>query len=229
MAHREITGPSVGRSETSSAPVSSVTSLLLRWSEGDPTALNALMPLVYDELRKLAEHHMRGERAWSTTPRTGLVHEAYLRLANAKALDLRGRAQFFGLASTMMRHILVDHARERRAGKRGGGATMESLNATTGLGVDGMSPQVQAALSVPDDSLDLIALNESLQRLEALDPQQGRVVEMRFFVGMSVEETADAMQLSPATIKREWATARAWLLRDMGADTTRSGPSNASE
>lgn len=221
MAPSTFSAPIFDPIESASKPKSDVTSLLQRWSDGDPDALNALMPLVYEELRGLAEHHMRRERAWSTTPRTGLVHEAYLRLANVKSLDLRCRAQFFGLASTLMRRILVDHARVRRANKRGGGASMESLNATVGTGfdgIDGMSVQMQIALTAPDESIDLLALNESLLRLEELDPMQCRVVEMRFFVGMGVKETADALQLSPATIKREWATARAWLLRDMGGN-----------
>ena len=191
-----------------------VTGLLHRWSGGDRAALDQLMPLVYDELRRLAAQHMRGERAEHTLPGTGLVHEAYLRLADQSALDLRCRAQFFGLASSMMRRILVDHARARRAAKRDGGTV---LSLSTAPGATGAVPaRIEAALATDDDGVDLISLDESLQRLEQLDPRQARVVEMRYFVGMSVEQTAQALQLSPTTVKREWATARAWLLRDLG-------------
>lgn len=187
-----------------------VTDLLQRWSGGERAALDTLMPLVYDELRRLAERHLRGERSLQTLARTGLVHEAYLRLCGEHALSLQGRQQFFGLASTVMRHIVVDHARARRAAKRGAGATEVSLDTRPPADV-----ALDPALAVEDDTIDLVALDEALQRLERLDAQQARVVEMRFFVGMSVDETAAAMVLSPATVKREWATARAWLLREL--------------
>jgi RNA polymerase sigma factor (TIGR02999 family) len=134
-----------------------------------------------------------------------------LRLAHEQVLQMGCRQQFFGLASSVMRHVLVDHARARRAAKRDAGTEVRSLD-TAALSED---PQWQAALAVADDTIDLVALDEALQRLERLDAQQARVVEMRFFAGMSVEATADALQLSPTTVKREWATARAWLLREL--------------
>lgn len=196
-----------------------ITGMVRRWAGGDRAALDALMPMVYEELRRLAEHHVRAEHADLTMPGTGLVHEAYLRLASGKSLDMRCRAQFFGYVSTVMRHVLVDNARARRAAKRD--ADIVSLDADT---PGATTPAVHAALAVADDSIDLIALDESLRRLEALDAQQARVVEMRFFVGLGVQETAEALQLSAATVKREWATARAWLLRDLGRDIRRGRP-----
>ncbi len=197
-----------------------VTDLLRQWSHGDAAALDSLMPLVYDELRRLAEHHMRGEREAHTLPGAGLVHEAYLRLAGEQVLQMGCRQQFFGLASSVMRHVLVDHARARRAAKRGAGSEVRSLD-TAALA----DPQCQAALAVADDTIDLVALDEALRHLERLDPQQARVVEMRFFAGMSVEDTADSLHLSPSTVKREWATARAWLLRELGVAAPALRPS----
>jgi RNA polymerase sigma factor (TIGR02999 family) len=187
-----------------------VTQLLKRWSQGDEAALARMLPLVYDELRRMAHRHLQRERVGHTLQRTGLVHEAYLRLAQQGPLQWKSRAHFFGWASTLMRHILIDHARSRQSAKRGGGAALLSLDAmqdSTG-GV--------AEASAPEDSLDLIALDHALKRLEQLDPQQSRVVELRFFGGLSVVETAEALEISAATVKREWATARAWLLREMG-------------
>jgi RNA polymerase sigma factor (TIGR02999 family) len=192
-----------------------VTGLLHRWSAGDREALDRVLPLVYDELRHLARRHLRREREGHTLEGTGLVHEAFLKLAaHSSPVDLPSRAHFLGWASTLMRHILVDHARARQAAKRGGGAAVESLDA---LMEDTFANAALAAQpGGGDDALDLIAMDRALQRLEALDPQQGRVVELRFFGGLSVEETADALAISPATVKREWATARAWLLRELG-------------
>lgn len=197
---------------------SELTALLKHWSDGDRTALDALLPLVYDELRKLAAHHMRGERSSHTLQPTALVHEAYLRLAQQSSLKFESRSQFFGLVSSVMRHILVDQARAKRSSKRGGGAPMVELDNTEGLAgeVDG----IKSPWASPDETVDLLALDQSLQRLERLDPRQARVVEMRFFLGMSVEDVAAAMELSPTTVKREWATARAWLLRDLGHGPT---------
>ncbi len=186
-----------------------VTRLLQRWSQGDEAALGRMLPLVYDELRRMAHRHLQREREGHTLQGTGLVHEAYLRLAQQGPLQWQSRAHFFGWASTLMRHILIDHARSRQAAKRGGGAAVLSLDALQ----ENTAGAAEAA--APEDSLDLIAMDHALQRLEQLDPQQSRVVELRFFGGMSVVETAEALGVSPATVKREWATARAWLLREM--------------
>lgn len=194
-----------------------VTQLLHSWSQGDEAALSRLVPLVYDELRRLAHRHLRQERAGHTLEGTGLVHEAFIRLAQQGPVRWESRAHFFGWASTLMRHVLVDHARARQAKKRGGGAPVQSLDALQEGSDTGAPPAPPAALqSDPDELLDFIALDHALKRLEALDAQQSRVVELRFFGGLSVEETAETLQISPATVKREWATARAWLLRELG-------------
>lgn len=187
-----------------------VTQLLHRWSQGDSDALERVLPLVYGDLRRLAHRHLRQERANHTLQGTGLVHEAYLRLARRSPLQWESRAHFFGWASALMRHILVDHARAHRASKRGGEQQLVSLNA-----IEENGSTLGAAVVHVDDSLDLIALDHALQRLEQLDPQQSRVVELRFFGGLSVLETAQTLHISPATVKREWATARAWLLREL--------------
>lgn len=190
-----------------------VTQLLHRWARGDAAALDQVLPLVYRQLRHLAHRHLRQERANHTLQGTGLVHEAYLRLSHLGPLRWESRAHFFGWASTLMRHILVDHARAHRAAKRGGGAPVMSLDEIEEAGTaDALMVHVAQA----DDALDLIALDHALKRLERLDAQQSRVVELRFFGGLSVAETAQALQISPATVKREWATARAWLLRELG-------------
>lgn len=198
---------------------SELTSLLKRWSNGDSTALDKLMPVVYDELRRQAEHHMRGENRGHTLQPTSLIHEAYLKLAQQQKVQFTCRAQFFGLASSVMRHILVDYARAKKSSKRGGGAAMVALDDTDGFVSEIESIQNSSAWS--DETVDLMALDESLQRLERLDARQARIVEMRFFLSMSAEEVAAALDLSATSIKREWATARAWLLRDLGP--TRSG------
>lgn len=193
-----------------------ITQLLARWSNGERSALDALIPTVYQELRQLAASHLQHEGAGTTISRTALVHDLYLRLAGGHAFDVGGRRQFFGLASTVMRHILIDHARARRAAKRDGGQRVTLDTAGTML-----APDVHVA---NDDAFALIAFDEALRRLEQLDARQMRLVEMRFFGGLSVEATAEALEISPATVKREWATARAWLLRELGL----SGTSTAS-
>ena len=198
-------------------PDDEVTQLLARWSQGDEAALSRMLPLVYDELRRMAQRHLQREREGHTLQRTGLVHEAYLRLAQQGPLQWQSRAHFFGWASTLMRHILIDHARSRRAGKRGGGAVVLSLDAMLDSTGGAVEPPA------PEDSLDLLAMDHALKRLEQLDPQQSRVVELRFFGGLSVVETAEALDISPATVKREWSTARAWLLREMGRLRDRAG------
>ena len=182
-----------------------VTHLLVRWSAGDKEALEALAPLVYEELRGLARHYIRGEHAEFTLQSTALVHEAYLRLVDWRNVDWKNRAHFFGVAAQMMRRILVDRARERRAHKRGAGAIRVTLT----------QARDAAAGESNLDLVDLLALNTALKGLEKLDSHQVRVVELRFFGGLSVEETAEALSVSTATVKREWRAARAWLFREL--------------
>lgn len=183
--------------EPSPQPVSV---LLGKWRAGDQEALQVLIPLVYEELRRIARYHLRRERPDHTLQSTALVHEAYLRLMKQGPADIEHRTHFLAVASHLMRQILVDHARGCRAAKRGGGFKLE-LN-------DAMSAQ-------KPQSVDLIALDDSLNELARLDPQQSRIVELRFFGGLSIDETAEVVGVSPATVKREWATARAWLHREL--------------
>jgi len=185
-----------------------VTRLLASWSGGDDDALARMVPMVYEELRRLARRHLQREREGHTLQGTGLVHEVYLRLAEKRPTQWASRAHFFCWASTMMRHILIDHARSRAAAKRGGGVEVLSL--------DAMHEDHAPLPGVSDDAPDLIAVDQALRKLERLDPQQGRVVELRYFCGFSVAETAEALEVSPATVKRDWVTARAWLLRELG-------------
>ena len=192
-------------------PVGEVTRLLLRWRAGDEAALPALVPLVYEELRSLARRHLRHERGSHTLQRTALVHEAFLRIVDQQQVDWESRSQFYGIASQMMRRILVDHARRRSAAKRGDGAAHVDLDAV--LQAEGEDSPLQ----VQQDEVDFAAIDEALSRLEALDPQQGKLVELRFFGGLSIKETADIIGVSPATVKREWAIARAWLQRELMA------------
>jgi len=165
------------------------------------------MPLVYDELRRLARRHLWNERPDHTLQSAALVNEAYLRLAGQKTPQWRNRAYFFGVAAQLMRHILVDHARGRRAAKRGGGATRLTLDADV------------SADEKP--AIDLVTLDDALDRLAALDAQQARVIEMRFFGGLSIEETAVVLDVSSATVKRDWVTARAWLRRELKKEAAR--------
>ena len=174
--------------------------LLADWAAQDPQALERLVPIVYDELRRLAHYHMHGERAGHTLQTTALVNEVYLRLAGIKGLQWRDRAHFFAMAGTLMRRVLVDYARRQGRDKRGGGVAVISL--------DGQS--ITAAPSV-----DFEALDQALERLAGADPQQCRIVELRFFGGLSIEETAEALGISPATVKRDWTTARAWLHHEL--------------
>lgn len=181
----------------------SVTQLLVSWGGGDRAALDELMPVVYDELRRLAEGYLRRERHDHTLQPTALVHEAYLRLVDQRSVNWQNRAQFFGLAAQMMRRILVNHAEARRAGKRGGSAERVSLD--------------EAVSFFEERELDLAVLDEALNALSALDPQQGQIVELRFFGGLTVEEAAGVLGLSPATVKREWDSAKLWLRRQLGS------------
>ena len=184
-----------------SATSNSVTQLLARWNDGDTSARDALVPLVYGELRKIARRCIAGQRSDHTLQPTALVHEAYLRLARHDSADWRDRVHFFAIAAQMMRQILVDHARKRASLKRGG-------NAITVL-VDDAQPASR------EKSLDLLALDDAMKQLALLDPRQSQIVELRFFAGLSIEETAVVVNISPATTKREWATARLWLYRAM--------------
>lgn len=179
-----------------------VTGLLRRWEEGDKEALEELMPLVYGELRRLAAHYLRIERSGHTLQPTALVHEAYLRLVDQRHVVWQNRAHFFGIAAQMMRRVLVDHARRRAAGKRNAAAYR--------IGPEGANSGAEA-----DRELEILALHDALTGLERLDARQARIVELRFFGGLSVEETAEAAGVSTATVKREWRTARAWLRREL--------------
>ena len=188
-----------------------VTALLRGWTQGDAEAGDKLLPLVYAELRRRAARHLRRERAGHTLQPTALVHEACLRLMGQK-VAWQSRAQFFGLASQMMRRILVDHARGRQAGKRSGGWKRVEL-------------EEAVAISEQRD-LDLVLVDQALEELAALDARQARLVELRFFGGLTVEETAEVLSISPATVKREWSSARAWLYQRVagGPDTGRAPP-----
>ena len=179
-----------------------VTSLLLAIRDGDSTAARELVPLVYDELRRLAGHYMRGERPGHTLQATALVHEAWLKLIDTSRVEFENRSHFFAMAAQQMRRILVDHARARQAGKRGGKAEKLPLNEVV------VGPDAEQA--------DILALDDALQALAKLDPQQSRIVELRYFGGLSIEETAQVLGISPATVKREWAMARAWLRQELG-------------
>jgi RNA polymerase sigma factor (TIGR02999 family) len=186
-------------SANSSRPVSE---LLAQWKRGDEAALGSLVPLVYDELRRVAHHHLRAERQNHTLQTTGLVHEAYLRLVGNAPLRMDNRTHFFAVASHLMRQILVDYARKHGAAKRGSNCLTVSLEAT-----DAASR---------DRDIKLIVLDEALNRLASRDPRQSRiVVEMRFFGGLSIDESSEALNVSRATVKREWTVARAWLYREM--------------
>jgi RNA polymerase sigma factor (TIGR02999 family) len=188
------------------APTADVTQLLLAWGAGDPAAGERLLPAVYAELRRQAARAMRRESSEHTLQATALVHEAYLRLVDQRRVVWRGRAHFFGVAAQMMRRILVDHARERHAAKRGGGLRQLTLGDADA-----------AAAPAAEQGVDVLALHEALERLAALDAEQARLVELRYFGGLSIEETAEARDVSPATVKREWAVARAWLRRELSA------------
>ena len=180
-----------------------VTQLLKRWSSGDQDAMERLMPIVYDELHRLAHNYLLKERQGHTLQPTALVHEAYLRIVDQKHSDWHDRAQFFGIAARLMRQILVDYARLKHAEKRGG-PEQQRLSLTNADNISGK----------PD--LDLLALHEAMEQLMALDPQQSRVVELRFFGGLSIEETAEVLGVGHATVEREWRIARAWLRSKLG-------------
>ena len=179
-------------------PTDGITELLIDWGKGDQAALEKLMPLVYSELRRLATNYLRRERAGHTLQPTALVNEAYLKLVDQRNAKWQNRAQFFGISAQLMRRILVDHARQHQAAKRGG-SKQQRLSITS------------AERVVQQPEIDLLALNEALDELTKMDPQQGRIVELKFFGGLSIEETAEVLGISHATVERDWKMARAWL------------------
>jgi RNA polymerase sigma factor (TIGR02999 family) len=179
-----------------------VTQLLVSWSNGDQQALDKLIPLVYGELRRLADRYLRRERPGHTLQSTALVNEAWMKLIDQRNVHWQNRAHFFGVAAQLIRRILVDYARNRYAAKRGGHAFKLSL---------------EDVVEMPKQrDLDLVVLDDALESLSKVDPQQGRIVELRFFAGLSIEETAEVLRISPATVKRDWVSAKAWLYREMG-------------
>ena len=178
-----------------------ITQLLVNWADGDQAALDKLMPLVYAELHRLAHHYMSRERPGHTIQTTALVNEAYLKLIDQRNMHWQNRAHFFAIAAQLMRRILVDHARSHAYAKRGGGARNVSLD--------------EVADRLPMRASEIVALDEALAGLEQIDLRQSRIVELRFFGGLTIKETAEVMGLSPATIKSEWRTARAWLYHQL--------------
>jgi RNA polymerase sigma factor (TIGR02999 family) len=189
------------RGDVANTPPNQVTQLLVRWRDGDRQAFDLLVPIVYQELRQIAGRYLSGERAGHTLQSTALVNEAYFRMVQQDLPEWQNRAHFFAVAAQVMRQILVDHARARRALKRGGDSARVSLE----------QAENQA---IPMDS-DLVALDEALTALTQLDPQQGRVVELKFFGGLSNEDTSAVLGVSTSTVKRDWTMARAWLYREL--------------
>ena len=179
-----------------------ITEMLKAWSGGDCDAADRLMPLIYDELRRQAHRYLKNERANHTLETTGLVHEAYLRLIDQRSVNWQNRAHFFGIAATMMRRILVNYAVGRTREKRGGDAAQVTLDETI-------------LVSCNDRDSELIALDQALTRLEVLDERQARIVELRYFSGLNIDETAEVLNISPATVKREWNMAKAWLRAEL--------------
>ena len=186
-----------------------VTQMLLDWSQGDQQALDRLIPVVYAELRRLASRHLRRERADHTLQTTALIHEAYLKLIEQRNVQWQNRAHFFGIAAQLMRRILVDHARTRHRVKRGGAAMRVPLE--------------EVVVAVEGLNINLVSLDEALTRLATIDSRQGRIVELRFFGGLSIEESAEVLGISAATVKNDWSVAKAWLRRELlrgeGRDT----------
>jgi RNA polymerase sigma-70 factor, ECF subfamily len=180
-----------------------ITELLVDWGKGDQAALEKLMPLVYDELRRLASNYLRRERATHTLQPTALVNEAYLKLIDQRNAKWQNRAHFFGISAQLMRRILVDHARQHQAVKKRGGSNQQRLSITSAERV-AKQPEV-----------DLLALNEALDELTRMDPQQAQIVELKFFGGLSIDETAEVLRISHATVERDWKMARAWLRRQL--------------
>jgi RNA polymerase sigma-70 factor (ECF subfamily) len=190
---------------TDHSRVQDVTGLLVSWREGDTAAFDRLVPLVYEELRRVARSHLRREAPGHVLQTTALVHEVYLRLVDVDRLTVNGRTHFFAVAARLMRQILVDDARRKRTDKRGGGVAM--------LGLDEVSPPA------PTPSVDVLALDEALETLSTFDVRQCRVVELRFFAGLNLEEAAEALGVSTATVEREWALAKSWLYQRLSPRT----------
>ncbi|HJQ22914.1 MAG TPA: sigma-70 family RNA polymerase sigma factor [Blastocatellia bacterium] len=190
-----------------------VTALLLKWRAGDRSALDQLMPLVYDELRRAARHCLRRERAGHTMQTTTLVHEAYLRLVDASRVPWNDRAHFFAIAAQLMRRVLIDEARKRHFQKRGG--TLARI------------PLADSLIAAPERDVELMALDEALDRLARFAPRKSRVVELRFFGGLSIEQTAAVLDVSTDIVKREWRTAKLWLLRELSGGAGVSDESDA--
>jgi RNA polymerase sigma-70 factor, ECF subfamily len=186
-----------------------VTQMLLDWGNGDKAALDKLVPVVYQELRRLARYYMRHERAGHTLQTSALVNEAYIRLVDYRQMRWQGRAHFFAVAAQAMRRILVEHARKRHFAKRGGGAVQVSLD--------------EAATVSEKQASDLIALDDALSSLEAIDPRKCRIVELRYIGGLNIEETAEVLSISPATVQREWRSAKAWLYRTISEEASNEG------
>jgi RNA polymerase sigma factor (TIGR02999 family) len=184
---------------TSSSSPEEVTELLVAWGDGNQAALEKLMPLVYEELRRLAHNYMRREHPGHTLQTTALVNEAYFRLVDQKRMRWQNRAHFFAISAQLMRRILIDHARSHHYAKRGGGAHMVSLD--------------EGAVVAQGQAADLIALDDALRSLAAIDERKSSIVELRFFGGLNIEETAEALKISPRTVMREWSMAKAWLYR----------------
>jgi RNA polymerase sigma factor (TIGR02999 family) len=189
------------------APERDVTSLLVRWGNGDANAFDELAPIVYDELRKLARSHLRRERPDHTLQSTALVHEAYLRMIDQQAVSWQNRSHFYGIAAQMIRRILVDYARAKQTKKRGEALPKIAFDEAVGAHAS--------------EDLDLVALDDALKALAEIDPRQSRIVELRYFAGLSIEDTAEVLQVSPATVKRDWTVARAWLKRELVRGETR--------
>jgi len=183
----------------------SITQLLIEWRDGDETALNRLMPLVHEELRRLAHHYLRRERPGQTLQTIDLVNEAYLRLVDHKGMHWQNRAHFYAVAAQAMRRILVDRARSRDAIKRGGEVRIMALD--------------EAATLAEEQATHLIALDDALKQLAIIDERKSKIVELRYFGGMSIEETAEVLGVSSATVNREWSTAKAWLLRAIATES----------
>ena len=184
-----------------------ITELLVRWRGGDQQALDDLLPLVYNELRQIASHYLQRERTGHTLQSTALVHEAYVRLVGPNVPQWQGRAHFFGVAARVMRQILVEYARSHQAAKRGGGICKVTID-----------EGIEAAPKPVD--LDILLLDDALKGLAALDERQSRIVELRFFAGLSIDDTSQVLGISPATVSREWTSARAWLHREVSRGST---------
>jgi RNA polymerase sigma factor (TIGR02999 family) len=189
-------------------PAGNVTLLLSAWADGDEGALRELMPLVYHELRRIAQHHMSGQPPGHTLQPTALIHEAFVKLIGGGEKNFRNRTHFFAVASMAMRQVLVNHANARLARKRGGGAVNVSID--------------DEEAAVQREATNVLALDDALKTLHVMDPRKSRVVELRYFGGLSIEETSEALGISTVTVTRDWQAARAWLARELGIGNPRS-------